>query len=66
MSRYMAAFRYRQWCLQPDLESVFLHVRITDPVFVKWIYCGTALLYFFGFGLMCLMIKEGQYPPRKR
>ena len=22
-----------------------------------------SLLYFFGFGLMCLMVKEGEYPP---
>jgi len=27
------------------------------------IYIGAALLYFFGFGLMCFMVKEGQYPP---
>ena len=27
------------------------------------IMVGISLLYFFGFGLMCLMVKEGQYPP---
>jgi MFS family permease len=27
------------------------------------ILVGISLLYFFGFGLMCLMVKEGQYPP---
>jgi MFS family permease len=27
------------------------------------IYTGAALLYFFGFGAMCFMIKEGEYPP---
>jgi maltose/moltooligosaccharide transporter len=28
----------------------------------KYIYIGGALLYFFGFGLMCWRVKEGQYP----
>jgi len=28
-----------------------------------WIFVGAALLYFFGFGLMCLNVKEGAYPP---
>lgn len=27
------------------------------------IFTGAALLYFFGFGLMCLRVKEGPYPP---
>ncbi|MGI4789851.1 MAG: MFS transporter [Janthinobacterium lividum] len=27
------------------------------------ILAGAGLLYFFGFGLMCLNVKEGQYPP---
>ena len=27
------------------------------------IFTGIALLYFFGFGLMCLLVREGQYPP---
>jgi MFS family permease len=27
------------------------------------IFTGAALLYFFGFGLACLKIKEGEYPP---
>ncbi|MFZ4777897.1 MAG: MFS transporter [Terrimicrobiaceae bacterium] len=27
------------------------------------IFTGVSLLYFFGFGVMCLMIKEGDYPP---
>jgi len=29
----------------------------------RFIYWGAGLLYFFGFGLMCLMVKEGEYPP---
>lgn len=27
------------------------------------IFIGAAILYFVGFGLMCLNVKEGQYPP---
>jgi len=27
------------------------------------IFLGAALLYFFGFGLVCLRVKEGEYPP---
>lgn len=30
---------------------------------MREIFTGVALLYLFGFGLMCLMVKEGQYPP---
>jgi Na+/melibiose symporter-like transporter len=30
---------------------------------MREILVGAALLYFIGFGLACLMIKEGQYPP---
>ena len=30
---------------------------------MREIYLGAALLYLFGFGLMCLMVKEGEYPP---
>ena len=29
----------------------------------KEIFIGAALLYLFGFGAMCLMVKEGEYPP---
>ena len=30
---------------------------------MREIYIGAAVLYFFGFGLMCLKVKEGTYPP---
>ena len=30
---------------------------------MKEIFLGTALLYLAGFGLMCLMVREGKYPP---
>jgi WD40 repeat protein len=30
---------------------------------MKALHVGVAVLYFFGFGLMCWRVKEGQYPP---
>lgn len=30
---------------------------------MREIYLGAAVLYFFGFGLMCLKVKEREYPP---
>jgi hypothetical protein len=31
--------------------------------YTRTIYIGAALLYFVGFGVMCLKVREGQYPP---
>jgi MFS family permease len=33
------------------------------PHALRPLLTGAALLYFFGFGLMCFRVKEGQYPP---
>lgn len=30
---------------------------------MREIYIGAGLLYLFGFGIMCLKIREGEYPP---
>jgi hypothetical protein len=30
---------------------------------MREIFLGAAILYFIGFGLMCLRVKEGEYPP---
>jgi WD40 repeat protein len=30
---------------------------------MKAIHVGLAILYFVGFGLLCLFVKEGEYPP---
>ena len=30
---------------------------------MREIFIGAAVLYFFGFGMMCFMVKEGKYPP---
>ena len=31
--------------------------------YYSWIFIATGLIYGIGFTLMCLMVKEGQYPP---
>ncbi|MFA5864782.1 MAG: hypothetical protein WC975_08845 [Phycisphaerae bacterium] len=31
--------------------------------YMREIFIGVAVLYFVGFGMVCLMIKEGEYPP---
>lgn len=31
--------------------------------YYAWIFIGTGLIYGIGFTLMCLMVKEGEYPP---
>jgi Na+/melibiose symporter-like transporter len=33
--------------------------------YYSWIFIGTGLIYGVGFTLMCLMVKEGEYPPPK-
>lgn len=30
---------------------------------MHWVFLGISLLYLFGFGAMCLKVKEGEYPP---
>ena len=30
---------------------------------MREIFLSAAILYFFGFGMMCFMVKEGKYPP---
>jgi len=32
-------------------------------IYYVWMLCGFALLYAVGFTLMCLKVKEGEYPP---
>jgi maltose/moltooligosaccharide transporter len=31
--------------------------------YMHWVFLGIALLYLFGFSVMCLFVKEGEYPP---
>lgn len=60
LGRFMAAFR-----MVAALGLMFwngvLYGRIEQ--YTRSIYVGTSLIYLFGFGLMCLMVKEGKYPP---
>ncbi len=30
---------------------------------MKWVHIGGAMVYLVGFSLMCLFVKEGEYPP---
>lgn len=32
-------------------------------MYMRWIFMGAALLYFIGFSVTCLKVKEGEYPP---
>jgi len=38
-------------------------MKYCTPDYALYIYWGVALLYLFGYGLMCLFVKEGEYPP---
>ncbi|MBE6380734.1 MAG: SLC45 family MFS transporter [Lentisphaerae bacterium] len=33
---------------------------------IPWIFTVVALIYLFGFGTMCIKVKEGQYPPPEK
>ena len=47
--------------------GVFFNFAIRDYVtnYLPWIYTFVALVVFAGFMVMCLMIREGEYPPVK-
>jgi MFS family permease len=62
MGRYMAAFAIMGG-VAGLIWNQFFYLGIFDPRSTRAIYSGIGLLYFFGFGLMCFMVKEGQYPP---
>jgi maltose/moltooligosaccharide transporter len=60
LGRFMATFRM-VGTLANMIWGAFIYGRIETDT--PTIYVGAALVYFVGFGLMCLMVKEGQYPP---
>ena len=60
LARFMAYFRLVA-VLTTALYNYFIYKYALSHM--REIYLGVALLYFFGFGLMCLKIKEGEYPP---
>jgi Na+/melibiose symporter-like transporter len=59
LGRFMAAFRM-VGTLATMLWGAFIygHIETQTPA----IYVTAAIVYFVGFGLMCLMVKEGRYP----
>ena len=60
LARFMATFRMVGTCAAMIWHGlIYGHVETHTP----HIYVGAAVIYFFGFGLMCLMVKEGEYPP---
>jgi MFS family permease len=60
LGRFMAAFRM-VGTIATMIWGAFIygHIETRTP----HIYVAAAILYFLGFGLMCLMVKEGKYPP---
>jgi maltose/moltooligosaccharide transporter len=60
IGRFMALFRM-VGTVSSSLFSflVFPHAESH----AAWIFTGAALLYAVGFGLMCIKVKEGAYPP---
>lgn len=58
--------RFMSWFRMISLISVSLYNFLVFPYATshfREILVGTALLYLVGFGLMCLNVKEGDYPP---
>ena len=60
LGRFMATFRM-VGTLANMIWGAFIYGRIETHT--PMIYVSAALVYFAGFGLMCLMVKEGEYPP---
>ena len=60
LGRFMAAFRMVGMAAA-SIWWTFFYGRIETHT--RHIYVGAAALYFVGFGMMCLMVKEGEYPP---
>ena len=60
LGRFMATFRM-VGALGTMIWGAFIYGKLETHT--PYIYVGAALVYFFGFGLMCLMVKEGKYPP---
>ncbi|MGB7159726.1 MAG: MFS transporter [Tepidisphaeraceae bacterium] len=60
LGRFMATFRM-VGTMSSMIWGGFIYGRIESHTPI--IYVGAAVVYFAGFGLMCLMVKEGEYPP---
>lgn len=58
--------RFMSWFRMVAMISVSLYNLLIFPFaesHTTEIYCGAALLYLVGFGMMCLNVREGSYPP---
>jgi MFS family permease len=58
--------RFMGWFRLVGLIAGFLYNYFVFPLalsHMREIYIGGALLYLIGFGVVCLKVKEGQYPP---
>lgn len=60
LARFMAAFRLVGTGAGAAF-SYFLFQYVESEM--KWIFIGAGILYFLAFMLMCLNVKEGEYPP---
>jgi maltose/moltooligosaccharide transporter len=60
LARFMSLFRLVS-LLTASLYNMFIFGHADH--YATQIMTGISLLYFFGFGLMCLNVKEGKYPP---
>lgn len=60
IGRFFALFRIVS-LIDGILFNTLLIKHAEDHFF--WIFIGTGLVYGVGFTLMCLMVKEGEYPP---
>jgi len=60
MGRFMAYFRLVS-TLTTMVFSFFIYKYAL--IYMKELYLGAAILYAVGFGVMCLSVKESQYPP---
>ncbi|MFA6290260.1 MAG: MFS transporter [Victivallales bacterium] len=60
LARFISWFRFLS-VVVTSLYSVFIF-RYAET-YSAWIMIGAAILYLVGFGLLCLNVKEGQYPP---
>lgn len=60
LTRFMANFRLAATLTSAFYNFVLFKYALSN---MREIYLSVALLYFLGFGLMCLKIKEGEYPP---
>lgn len=60
LGRFFGLFR-----IVGNLAAVVFNLFVYQyaEIYMREILTGTALLYFFGFGVVCLKIKEGPYPP---